>query len=119
MQRVSKFNRRFAGPAVALGLLISAIVPVANAETHVVEMLKYKFVPEEITIKAGDTVHWVNVERRAYHTIWFKEQGEKETAELFPKEFFEKTFDKPGDYPYLCGPHWEQRDMKGVVHVLP
>jgi plastocyanin len=117
MQRASSFKRPV--NAVLFGLLLSVIAPALHAETYVVEMLKYKFVPEEITIKAGDTVHWVNVERRAYHTIWFKEQGEKETAELFPKEFFEKTFDKPGDYPYLCGPHWEQRDMKGVVHVLP
>ena len=114
MQKVSNFKHR-----VIFGLLIAASTFVANAETHVVEMLKYKFVPEEITIKAGDTVHWVNVERRAYHTIWFKEQGGKETAELFPKETFEKTFDTPGTYPYLCGPHWEQRGMKGVVHVLP
>jgi plastocyanin len=119
MQRASNSKPRFAGAAILLSLLLGTIASSVSAETHVVEMLKYKFVPEEITIKAGDTVHWVNVERRAYHTIWFKEQGEKETAELFPKEFFEKTFDKPGDYPYLCGPHWEQRDMKGVVHVLP
>jgi plastocyanin len=118
MQSVSKLNHRFANTAAFLGLLLGTMASSA-AETHIVEMLKYKFVPEEITIKAGDTVHWVNVERRAYHTIWFKEQGEKETAELFPKEFYEKTFEKPGDYPYLCGPHWEQRDMKGVVHVLP
>ena len=119
MQAASSFFGRRHSRAAAFSFLISAISPAAFAETHVVEMLKYKFVPEEITIKAGDTVHWLNVERRAYHTIWFKQLGEKETAELFPKEFFEKTFDKPGDYPYLCGPHWEQRDMKGVVHVLP
>jgi len=119
MQKASESKCRFAGVAISLSLLLGTIAFSANAETHVVEMLKYKFVPEEITIKVGDTVHWVNVERRAYHTIWFKEQGDKETAELFPKEFFEKTFDTPGDYPYLCGPHWEQRDMKGVVHVLP
>ena len=84
-----------------------------------VEMLKFKFVPEEITIKAGDTVRWINTERRQYHTIWFKESGDPETAEFFPQETFEKTFNTPGVYPYLCGPHWEKRDMKGVVRVEP
>jgi len=70
MQRVSSLIH-----SALFGLLISSVVSLAHAETHIVEMLKYKFVPEEITIKAGDTVHWVNVERRAYHTIWFKEQS--------------------------------------------
>ena len=119
MQRASNPSRRHIIPTVLFGFLIGIFAPLANAEVHFVKMLKYKFVPEEITINVGDTVRWENVERRAYHTIWFKEAGDKETAELFPKEFFEKTFDTPGDYPYLCGPHWEQRDMKGVVHVLP
>lgn len=113
----SKFKSGISGTLLALSLAASCTV--AYAETHIVEMLKFKFVPEEITIKAGDTVRWLNTERRQYHTIWFKEAGDKETAELFPEEFYEKTFELPGDYPYLCGPHWEQRGMKGVVHVIP
>lgn len=119
MLKVNNLKRRAAIRATFIILILSGIVPASYAETHTVKMLKFKFVPEEITIKAGDTIRWINVERRQYHTIWFKELGEKETAELFPEEFFEKTFDTSGDYPYLCGPHWEKRDMKGVVHVLP
>jgi plastocyanin len=114
MQRVNN-----ALSASLLAVAIAVISLNAHAEIRIVEMLKYKFVPEEITIKVGDTVRWVNTERRQYHTIWLKAQGEKETAELFPTETFEKTFNEPGDYPYLCGPHWEQRDMIGVVHVIP
>ena len=87
-------------------------------EVHEVITLKYKFVPAEITIKAGDTVRWVNTERRAYHNVWFRDLGEKPVGEFFPGETFEKAFDKPGDYHYVCEPHEEGRDMKGIVHVV-
>jgi plastocyanin len=33
---------------------------------------------------------------------------------MFPDESYERRFDKPGRYPYTCGPHPE---MKGVVIV--
>ena len=97
---------------------LAVVSPPVNAETVVVEMSGYKFVPEEVTIKVGDTVRWVNKERRQYHTIWFKELGEKETQEWYPGEAYEKTFNEPGTYPYLCGPHWEDRGMVGAVHVI-
>ena len=92
---------------------------VASAgEVHEVVTLKYKFEPAEITIKVGDTVRWVNTERRAYHNVWFRELGEKPVGEFFPGETYEKTFDEPGDYPYVCEPHEVERDMKGIVHVV-
>lgn len=90
----------------------------AAGEVHEVRTYKYKFEPAEITIKVGDTVRWVNTEKRAYHNVWFRELGEKPVGEFFPGETYEKTFDTPGDYPYVCEPHEEERDMIGVVHVV-
>lgn len=117
MQAVSKFGYRFSARATLL--VLTLITPsFLWAETHIVEMKKFKFVPEEITIKVGDTVRWVNTERRQFHTIWFKDLGEKETPEFFPDDSYEKTFDQVGTFAYLCGPHWEDRDMKGVVQVV-
>lgn len=104
-------------PGAVLAVVLG--VGVASAgEVHIVETLKYKFIPEEITIKAGDTVRWVNKERRQYHNVWFRDLGEEPTGEFFPGEMFEKTFNEPGTYAYVCEPH-EDRDMQGVVHVLP
>ena len=37
---------------------------------------------------------------------------------FFPGESRERTFDKPGTYPYICEPHYESHGMKGVVHVV-
>ena len=118
MHKVNDLKPVLKAGSILLAFFFSLSQAPAWGETHIVEMNKFRFMPEEITIKAGDTVRWINTERRQYHTIWFKEQGEKETAEMFPDETFEKTFEKAGTYPYLCGPHWEDRDMKGVVHVV-
>ena len=117
MHKVNKPNLKTRAGAALFALVSGLSTAAAWAEIHVVEMKDYKFIPEEITIKVGDTVRWVNTERRQYHTIWFKELGEKETVEYYPEESHEKTFDTAGSYPYLCGPHWEDRDMKGVIHV--
>ncbi len=112
-------NRQLLKNGLIASLLLLIQAGLANAEEHIVEMIKYKFVPEELTIKVGDTVKWVNNERRQYHTIWFKEAGEKETQEWFPGESFEKVFEKAGEYPYICGPHFEDRQMQGVIRVEP
>jgi plastocyanin len=99
--------------ATLMGVCVSA----GAQTTHTVAMHKYKFIPAEITIKAGDSVKWLNKERRAYHNIWFRDLGEEATGEMFPKEFLVRTFDKPGTYPYVCEPHEEDYEMTGVVHV--
>jgi len=87
----------------------------AAPSTHDVEIKKFKFSPAEISIFVGDTIRWTNKEKRQYHSVWFEESGEKEPSYFFPDEFFEKTFDEAGDFPYRCGPHPK---MTGIVHVV-
>ena len=84
------------------------------ATTHDVEIFKFKFLPAELTIEAGDTVRWTNKEKRQYHSVWFEQLGEKEPDYLFPGDFYERTFEEAGDLPYRCGPHPK---MTGMVHV--
>ncbi len=79
-----------------------------------VTIFEYKFNPQEITVKAGTTITWVNKEKRQYHSVWFEQAGDPEAPYFFPGETFERSFDKPGVYPYHCGPHPE---MTGVVTV--
>ena len=79
-----------------------------------VEIIKYKFIPQELTIKAGQTVRWTNNEKRQYHSVWFEKAGDPEPAYFFPGETYERKFDKPGVYPYRCGPHPE---MTGTITV--
>ena len=72
-----------------------------------VAMQKYKFIPQVLEIKVGQSVKWINKEKRQYHSVWFEKQGEEESEYLFPDDVWNKTFDKPGVYEYRCGPHPE------------
>ncbi len=94
--------------------------PSADEEVTVVLMYKYTFCPPGISVKHGTTVRWVNVDKRTSHSVWFKQSGKAESDRLFGEEQVEITFDGPaGDYPYLCGPHWKEENMTGMVTVLP
>ena len=99
---------------VAGFLLAPLLVYAGGDKVHEVGIIKYKYTPQEITIKAGETVRWVNNEKRQFHSVWFEESGEEEPAEFFPEEIYERTFVKPGTFRYRCGPHEE---MTGVIHV--
>jgi len=72
-----------------------------------VTIKKFKFIPEVLEITKGQKVRWTNREKRQYHTVWFEKYGEEESEWLFPEDFFEKTFDKTGEFEYRCGPHPE------------
>jgi len=87
----------------------------AGTDSQIV-IKKFKFIPQEISIKRGDTVHWINQEKRQYHNVWFEALGEEEPDDyLFPDDSYERQFNKAGSFPYRCGPHPE---MTGTVHVI-
>jgi plastocyanin len=81
----------------------------------IVTIKGYKFIPQEITIKKGQTLRWKNHEKRQYHSIWLEALDEEEPADyLFPEDFYEREFNQTGSYAYRCGPHPE---MAGLVRV--
>ncbi|MEX0350823.1 MAG: plastocyanin/azurin family copper-binding protein [Paracoccaceae bacterium] len=91
----------------------------AVRDAEVVLMYKYHFCPVEITVKAGTTVRWVNVDKRTSHSVLLKDGSERETDRIFPEESVDLTFLTPGPQDYLCGPHWETQNMIGMVTVEP
>lgn len=97
-----------AGALVAPALFASEVVEVRIAD--------YRFKPERLSIKAGTTVRWTNDEKRTTHSVRFPAEGGLESERLFPGDSWQRRFDKPGIYPYTCGPHPE---MKGLVEVAP
>ena len=101
-----------------LAALLIFVFPVYYAQSDndvvTVEIFKFKFTPQEITVKPGTTIRWLNREKRQYHSVWFEQLGEPEADYLFPDEFYDRTFTQAGTFPYRCGPHPE---MTGVVHV--
>ena len=90
-----------------------------DGKVVIVKTYKYTFCPPQVTVKVGSTVRWINVDKRTSHSVWLKESGVAESERFFPEETFEFTFLSPGTFPYLCGPHWKDDDMRGVVLVTP
>lgn len=74
----------------------------------------FKFIPQDITIKRGQTITWKNMEKRQYHSVWFEASGEEESDYIFPDETYEQKFEQTGTFPYRCGPHPR---MTGTVTV--
>lgn len=83
----------------------------------IVKVYTYNFCPRHVTVKAGTTVRWINIDKRTSHSVWLREAGIDESPRFFPDETWEHTFTEPGAYPYLCGPHWQVHDMTGSVTV--
>ena len=87
----------------------------AGEEASLVIIKDFKFVPQHITIKKGQSITWENREKRQYHSVWFEALGEDEPEDyLFPEDIYERRFEQTGTYPYRCGPHPE---MTGSVTV--
>jgi len=104
--------------SLVLVFILTAFLPgvFADDAKPLVTIKDYKFVPQEITIKRGQTLRWENREKRQYHSVWFEALGEEEPDDyLFPDDAYEREFKQTGSYPYRCGPHPE---MTGTVVVI-
>jgi plastocyanin len=100
-------------------LLVLTAVPAAvsaiAAETHEVSIQDYRFQPSSLRIKVGDTVRWINREKRTSHSMLFPGTPMLESERMFPEDTWSRTFDTAGSYPYRCGPHPE---MEGKIDVV-
>jgi len=85
----------------------------AGAATHEVLIRNFAFEPPELTIEAGDSVRWTVISGR--HSVTAKE-GTFDSDELATGLSFERRFEEPGVFPYLCTPH---DFMRATVTVLP
>lgn len=109
-------RRQWMRDSLAICLVALLAAPVVAAETVVVDIRDYRFLPQTLTIKAGTTVKWTNSEKRTTHSVRFLGPDGLESERLFPGESWQRTFDKPGSFLYTCGPHPE---MKGGIEVTP
>ena len=75
------------------------------------------FEPSEITINAGDTVHFIN-NMLPPHNVIVEDHPEldHEALAMLPGEEFDITFTEAGDYTYWCETH-KGAGMIGTIHV--
>jgi plastocyanin len=126
--KIAIFRRSSAIASVVLsglGALIAA-VGFSNAQaqqtnavaqappTNIVVIKNFMFSPMALTIKAGSTVTWKNLDAEP-HTV-INDAGLFRSAALDLNDSYSFNFDKPGVYAILCGIH---PFMKETITVLP
>ena len=102
--------------------------PSPGATTHTVEMTgDYEFVPSSLTIKQGDSVKWVLIEKEhevASGTVIVGPDGREGVPDGIwdsgtlreTKESFTYTFNSTGTFLYYCDAHLDQ-GMIGSITV--
>lgn len=106
-------------PAFAALFFVLYSLPSYGQQIVDVVIQNYRFQPQEIRIQPGDTVRWLNREKRTSHSIVLSDVRERESERFFPDENWLHRFDKPGIYPYHCGPHPEMTGQVVVVASSP
>lgn len=104
--------RRASALVLAVAFLLPLVRPgAAGAEDHTNEIKGLAFNPEQITIRAGDTVTWVNQDSDRHRLA-----GDGiESRELPNKATFTAQFPEPGHLTYHCTIHTY---MEGRIVVL-
>jgi plastocyanin len=85
--------------------------PAPDATVHISD---FKFAPTPVTIKAGQTVLFINDDSDA-HTVTSDDKS-FDSGGLDTHDKWLHTFTKPGKYSYFCALH---PYMKAVVVVTP
>jgi plastocyanin len=97
---------------VALAAIAAAAIGVASPSAADLEITKFAFTPKEITIAPGTRVTWTNRDETP-HTVTATDKSFASKG-MDTGDRFQHTFDREGDFAYLCTVH---PFMTGVVHV--
>ena len=101
--------------ALGVTILLVAVAIVASpvrASDIEVKIDNFTFNPKQVTVKAGDTITWVNHDDIP-HTVTSQTQAFRSKA-LDTDDKFSFTFATPGTYPYFCALHPQ---MTGTIVV--
>ncbi|MFM0717368.1 cupredoxin domain-containing protein [Paraburkholderia strydomiana] len=94
-------------------IVASAGFYAAHAETPGAVVIKnFMFSPMALTVKAGSTVTWKNLDGEP-HTV-VNDAGMFRSAALDQNDSYQFKFDKPGVYHVFCGIH---PNMKETITV--
>jgi len=98
---------------VLAGLFAAILAgPVFSADTDTVNIQNFAFSPVPLTVSAGTTVTWKNLDGEP-HTV-VSQQGLFHSDGLDQNDSFTFKFDKPGTYGFICSIH---PTMHGTIIV--
>ncbi|MGW4065190.1 cupredoxin domain-containing protein [Amycolatopsis sp. NPDC004747] len=101
------------------GLLVLLNVPLASpaaAATQQVMMQGYAYSPAALTVRAGDTVTWMQHDEAPHDVVTTSAPVAFRGPQLSAGQSWSYTFRQPGTYQYYCSVH---PDMRASVTVLP
>ena len=91
---------------LAAGLASVGVVSGAGAAEVAVDQKDLKFVPEAVTIKAGDSVRFTDTDRIAHNVTIDNPDGTSEDKGMAEyNQHIVVKFDKPGNYRAHCRIH--------------
>jgi plastocyanin len=100
---------------LGFGMLMAAFADfsvVQAQESNAVVIKNFMFSPMSLTIKAGSTVTWKNLDGEP-HTV-VNDAGLFRSSALDQNDVYQFKFDKPGVYKIFCGIH---PNMKETITV--
>ena len=105
-------SRRQFLTSVAVMPVASGLATTANAQTHAVSIQNFRYSPSSLTISAGDTVSFTNLDN-APHTATSSDAN-LDTGTIARNQSADLTFATAGTYTYICSFH---RSMRGTIIV--
>ncbi len=93
---------------IGLGEMVGKVTVQASAtatprpNTVTVEMTNFSYAPKDLTVRAGDTVRWVNNSSTPHTTT---SSGNWDSSIVASGRSFERTFNSTGTFNYLCDLH--------------
>lgn len=89
-------------------LALAGVTPARAQTPNAVVIKNFMFSPMELTVKAGSTVTWKNLDGEP-HTV-VNDAGLFRSSALDQDDTFQFKFDKPGVYKVFCGIHPNMRE---------
>lgn len=96
---------------LAVGCSSGGGAPDAAAGAGSVKVDDFSFAPETTEVGTGEEVTWTVAEGSSPHTVKFDDE---ESKELAAGDTYSRSFDKAGEFKYVCGIHPQ---MTGTVAV--
>lgn len=104
---------RLAAASLAVPLAATMATADGHATNHTVVIKDFAFTPANLTIKAGDTVTWINQDS-AQHSAWESGNNSFDTGLLSNGQSAALTFASAGSLNYRCRPHG---NMRGSITI--
>lgn len=84
----------------------------SNGTETTVEIKTFAFAPRELTVRPGTKVTWINHDQTVHNVV--SPGGAFASPGMDTDDSFTFTFEKEGDFAYLCALH---PHMVGAIHV--